>query len=285
MITSIIFSKDRPLQLDLTLKSISKNFSQSTSNIVIYDCSPEFEETYVKLKEEHPNVQWWRQGQSLFRDIWTAIGSSDNNLICFCTDDGIMFSESPDIPPTLFTNAPHVGCLSLRMGLNINSRSHLGETFPDLPQEDLVMLNKNWLIWSTTMCRYGSYWSYRLSVDGHIFRKKEMFDMVSELVYLEGHKGWKQNPNEFEAALQRFWTSGPQFMVSHRNSVYLNSPNNKVSTSCLDNSSGDEHDYSSQKLLRLFMEGKRINLDLLDTNILSQITCPHTEIDILKGLQ
>ncbi len=285
MITSIIFSKDRPLQLDLTLKSLYKNFSQSTSNIVIYDCSPDFEDAYVKLKEEHPNIQWWRQHPSLFQDTWAAIASSDNNLICFFTDDGIMFSECPPIEEDLFTVCEQMCCFSLRMGLNIGSRSHREQTFPDLPQSDLAILNDNLLIWKRTAPAYGSYWSYSLSVDGHIFRKAEILEMVGELVYLEGYREWKQNPNEFEAALQRFWTSGPQYMVSHQNSVYVNSPNNRVSESGTDNSSGDQHDYSDKQLLQLFMEGKRINLDLLDANVLSRITCPHTEIDILKGLQ
>lgn len=285
MITSIIFSKNRPLQLDLTLKSVYKNFSQSTSNVVIYDCSPEFEDAYVKLKEEHPNTQWWRQHPSLFQDTWAAMASSDNNLICFFTDDGIVFSESPEIHPDLFDSVPHMGCFSLRMGLNINSRTHMGQTFPDLPQSDLCVLNDNWIIWKTTAAYYGSYWSYFLSMDGHIFRKQEMLDMVGELVYLEGYREWEQNPNAFEAALQRFWTTGQQYMVSNQNSVYVNSPNNRVSDSYIENSSGDQHDYSDKQLLQLFMEGKRINLDLLDVNVLSQITCPHTEIDILKGLQ
>ena len=285
MITSIIFSKDRPLQLDLTLKSVYKNFSQSTSNIVIYDCSPEFDASYVKLKEEHPHVQWWKQGRSLFKDVWVAIGSSDDDLVCFFTDDGIMFSESPEIHPDIFNNGPHVACFSLRMGINIDSRSHKGESFPDLPQKDLEILQDKWLIWRRSLPSYGSYWSYSLSLDGHIFRKEEIFDMVGELVYLQGYKEFKQNPNKLEEALQRFWAVGSQqCMVSHKNSVYVNSPNNRVSDSCLDNMSGEKHSYSSEKLLQFFTEGKRINLDLLDSAALSQIRCPHTEIDLMRGM-
>tara|TARA_R100000008_G_scaffold47035_1_gene27796 strand:+ start:3167 stop:3925 length:759 start_codon:yes stop_codon:yes gene_type:complete len=252
---------------------------------VIYDCSPEFEDAYDTLREEHPNTQWWKQQKSLFKDVWVAAGFTENKLICFFTDDGIMFSESPIIQEDLFTICKQVTCFSLRMGLNINSRSHMGSTFVDAPQSDLAILNDSLLIWKRTAPAYGSYWSYSLSVDGHIFRQADLLDMLGELIYLEGYRKWRQNPNELEAALQRFWTSGRQYMISHQNSVYVNSPNNRVSESAIDNSSGDAYHYSDKHLLQLFTEGKRINLDLLDSNVLSQITCPHTEIDILKGLQ
>ena len=42
------------------------------------------------------------------------------------------------------------------------------------------------------------------------------------------------------------------------------------------------HDYDSEFLLNKYKSGARINLDSLD---FSNIKCPHTEIDILKGLK
>ena len=44
--------------------------------------------------------------------------------------------------------------------------------------------------------------------------------------------------------------------------------------------SGEKYDYSSETLLEKYNSGARINLDSLD---FSDIKCPHTEIDILKG--
>tara|TARA_R110000823_G_scaffold267745_1_gene387740 strand:+ start:353 stop:1195 length:843 start_codon:yes stop_codon:yes gene_type:complete len=280
VITSIIFSKDRPLQADLALKSIYKNFPQSKFNIVIYDCSPELEDAYATLRKEHPNTQWWKQQSSLFKDVWVAAAFAETNHICFFTDDDIVFEEVPEIKMEALQD-DLVTCFSLRMGLNINRRDCEGESFSDLPNKPMLS-DEGYVFWNKTVHGYGSYWSYSLSVDGHIFRKTDVLDMLGELIYLEGYKKWKQNPNELEAALQRFWTIRPPIILSFQTSKIVNSPNNKVSNSCTENISGHEHSYSKDELLKLFMDGKRIDLGLLE---IQNISCPHTEIDILKGLQ
>ena len=48
MITAIVYSKDRPLQLDLCLNSIAKNFDQASDVVVIYKSS----DLYVDKSEE-----------------------------------------------------------------------------------------------------------------------------------------------------------------------------------------------------------------------------------------
>ena len=70
-------------------------------------------------------------------------------------------------------------------------------------------------------------------------------------------------------------------MVCPVESQVVNSPNNKVQESH-DNRSGDVFDYDEKTLLEKYKTGSRINLDSLD---FSDIKCPHTEIDILKGLE
>ena len=83
MITSIIFSKDRPLQLDLCLNSIKKNFKDSSQNIVIHNNSEQFDKAHKTLQEEHQDVEFWQQSDSLFKDILHAITGAKNNFICF----------------------------------------------------------------------------------------------------------------------------------------------------------------------------------------------------------
>ena len=83
MITSIIFSKNRPLQLDLCLNSIKQNFPQSTQNIVLHNNSVEFGKAHLDIKKEHSDVEFWQQTESLFCDIWEAVKSAKNDYICF----------------------------------------------------------------------------------------------------------------------------------------------------------------------------------------------------------
>jgi len=279
LITSIIFSKNRPLQLDLCLSSINRNFSDSTQNIVIHNNSSEFSEAHGLLESEHPKVEFWPQSDSLFKDVLIAVESSENDYICFFTDDDIFYMPFSAKDYTIFNN-DGIACLSLRMGMNICERSHGGVVGSDLCKQ-VFQADEDLLAWSKTSHTYGSYWSYSLSVDGHIFRRKDIADMMNELCFLGDRCGGQQTPNHLESAIQRFWALSPNFMASPRHSVVVNSPNNRVQQSHAHNRSGDLHDYDENYLLGKYMAGNRINIDYLNFN---DIKCPHTEINIMEGL-
>ena len=287
MITSVIFSKNRPLQLDLCLKSINQNFKDSSDNVVIYKCDERYSKAYHDLRYEHKNnAEFLYQYDSLFSDILSTIKTSDNDYICFFTDDDIVYRPTPDLNEgvldDLFNNPSFdVCCLSLRMGRNICSRFHNGQHFREIPPQEGVVYNKTFLAWPKTNCLYGSYWSYSLSVDGHIFKKQDIKGMMKELCYLEPLLKWKQNPNELESALQRFWTITGNTMSSPIESCVVNSPNNRTSESCEENMSGEYFNFSEVDLRNKFMDGKRIDLNKIN---FPEINCPHTEINILEGL-
>ena len=279
MITSIVFSKNRPLQLDLTIASIKKNFSDCDEVIVLHNNDEQFRQAHHTLHNEHHDIFSWCQSYSLFKDVLHAIKVSKNNYICFFTDDDICFEK---VPQTNYDNIfaeTNLQCLSLRMGLNITERSHDNVTFPDKPKH--TQAHGDFIFWSKTLHSYGSYWSYDLSVDGHIFRRTDMENMVDELCYLESRYKWDQTPNKFESALQRFWPISANVMGSFTSSKVVNSPNNRVQDSHK-NRSGDVFSYDSEFLLGRYMSGARIKLDCLD---FSNIRCPHTEIDLIKGIE
>lgn len=279
LITSIIFSKNRPLQLDLCLNSIKKNFSQSTENIVIHNNDKDFGLAQKTLESEHRDVAFWTQTDSLFHDISKLVKQSKNSYVCFFVDDCICYRKIK-IPKDLFSLA-EVCCFSLRLGINTVERHHENVAYPDPPTNYGVDSTGKYMYWNKTSHFYGSYWSYSHSVDGHIFKKEDMQNMTSELWDISRFKSWKQTPNEFESAIQRFWPLSPPVMVCPVESQVVNSPNNKVQESH-DNRSGDVFDYDEKTLLEKYKTGSRINLDSLD---FSDIKCPHTEIDILKGLE
>lgn len=279
LITSIIFSKDRPLQLDLCLNSIKKNFKDSSQNIVIHNNSEQFHKVHETLQEEHQDVEFWQQSCSLFKDVLHAVTGAKNNFICFFTDDDIFYRQF-SCNDYSFLNDQHLSCLSLRMGLNIVERSHAGQTGPDTCQKGWKTDN-GMIAWPKTFHCYGSYWSYDLSVDGHIYRKPLILDMIDELCFIQPRYNWGNTPNVLESTIQRFWTNGPNFIMAPEHSVVVNSPNNRVQKTH-ENKSGEVHDYSSEFLLDKYESGSRIDLDMLD---FSDIKCPHTEIDILKGLK
>ena len=58
MIKSIIFSKNRPLQLDLTLSSIKENFiSRGSVSVICYIDDP-YIESYKRVESEHPDIKF-----------------------------------------------------------------------------------------------------------------------------------------------------------------------------------------------------------------------------------
>ena len=283
MITSIVYSKDRPLQLDLCLQSISKHFKQASEVVVIYKASDLYRDSYDTLMKEHADVKFIEQSKSIFKDSLDVILSAKNEFVCFFTDDDIVYRQVPQIREDILSE-DKIECFSLRMGTNIAKRSHEGRCYPDTPiPQMLQVIDENNMCWAKTLREYGSYWSYSMSVDGHIFRKKQLQVMFDEMWYLsQRYTDWSQTPNKIESMMQRFWTDGKPLIASFMHSVVVNSPNNRVQESHLHNMFGEASAYKADELLEKYLLGRRINIDNLD---FGQIECPHTEINILKGLE
>jgi len=234
------------------------------------------------LEKEHSNVTFIEQSESIFKDTLNTISSAKNNYVCFLTDDDIVYQEMPRIREDILSE-DQMECFSLRMGLNITKRFHGGVTYSDTPIPSMIqVIDENNICWMKTLREYGSYWSYSMSVDGHIFRKKEAEAMFDEMWYLDQRYEWAQTPNSVESTMQRFWTHGRPLIASFTESVVVNSPNNRVQDSHLSNRFGEAYSYDADTLLEKYLLGRRINIDKLD---FGQIECPHTEINILKGLQ
>lgn len=292
MITSIIFSKDRPLQLDLTLKSICKNFLAQNNISVLYKETTGYADSYKTLQSEYPNVIFYKQGHSIFQDIDRIVSQSEDKYIVFFTDDNIFYRKASfdwDDINLLFDE--EVSCLALRMGINTTQREISGVIGMDsMPEEAIVVVKDEgdgyqFIAWNRTTVTPGGYWSYALSVDGHIFKKETIAPICNELLYQKDYEDtpkWRDTPNEFESRLQRFYFEILPFMASPTYSCVVNSPNNRVQNSHPENLSGSIYPLIPYELNRQFQQGKRLNLDKIN---FGDINCPHTEIDILKGLE
>jgi hypothetical protein len=280
MITAIIFSKDRPLQLDLCLNSILKNFTDCTEIIVIHKYDTNFIECIEILDNEYKDVSFKFQSESIYKDLYLTCEHSKNNYICFFTDDDIFYEKfSTNLYDNMFHPANQVCTLSLRLGLNTTKRYHQGELGVDEPYKKII--NGNFLVVPKTSYGYGSYWSYSHSLDGHIFTKNDMLKVMDELSYLDEKFKFDQTPNEVETQMQRYWPLSYNNIVCPLHSVVVNSPNNRVSDTHIQNASGEQFDYTPEYLLGIFRAGKRINIDYLDFR---NIDCPHKEINIMDGI-
>lgn len=288
MISLIIFSKDRALQLDLLLKSIKINLDVVKDVRVIYTVSNErHEESYNKLKFEHRSwITFTKQEQGhkhLFYYIYEACCLATSKFICFFTDDNIVYEkvEEKDMGDalSLFDDSAF-SCFSLRMGFNICERQIEGNVYHLFPYHATFLQpesNESIIIWDRTTVPFGDYWSYCLSVDGHIFRKDDMVSMTNLMHIWTQIETLRSSPNEFESKLQRFnYEYGP-FMGAFTHSKVVNSPNNRVQHD-VKNRSGDVYKYSADYCNELFLEGHRIDFN---TIVFPEIKSPHTELKLL----
>jgi len=288
VVTSIVFSKNRPLQLDLTLKTIARNFNQCSNVIVVYTADSEYLAAYEILKKEHPEIDWRYQTSNLYKMIYCALSSLDckNDFACFLTDDCIVYRKVPDISGVLqeLKTSSDTKCISLRLGMNINQQSHEGVTRDCLPRWPIYQdSTSEWIIFNHFQNLFGSYWCYPMSVDGHIYNRSDLKNMINELCVLNRniYSDWPQNPNCLEEQLQRFLTINGHNTIAPFNSCVVNSPNNTVQNSHPQNRSGDQYSMEAKFLLSEFNKGKRIKFDNLD---FTNIRCPHTEINIMNGV-
>jgi hypothetical protein len=282
---NIIFSKNRPLQLDLTLKSIDKNWGGDT--YVIYKADKKYGEGYKHLKQEHPKVRFIQQKWKLFNEIISIISL---DYITFFTDDDVVFSYAGHLLNEEILEEVLVdsACLSLRLGVNVSKRDYGDGVLRDDNIPNFFPCSNNLLKWDRTSIPTGGYYSYPLSVDGHIFKKDLILPIIEEIDSWMEHCSrsltfrCSHTPNDFESILQRFWFEVPVVMACDKFSHVVNSPNNRVQ-SVAKNRSGDKYPISMEDAYKIFMSGDRISLESLMKN-LPNINCPHQELDLLSEL-
>lgn len=262
MINSIIFSKDRAMQLDLLLQSIYKNAPETFNINVLYKFSDEeFERGYNILKEKYQNVNFISEND--FKSQTLNLLNQNYEYSCFFTDDDIIYNSfnETDIIKTMSEN-PEIFCFSLRLGKNVKVCYSMKSENVLIPESE----NDNIIIWNWT--KHYMDFGYPLSVDGHIFKTKDILKLSTNIAY--------KNPNTFEAALQIFDTFPKQKMAAYKTSVLVNTPVNIVQ-SVFENRKAELFSYSVKDLNQLFLTGKRISLEEMDfTNI---VGC-HQELEL-----
>lgn len=280
---NIIFSKNRPLQLDLALQSIDKNWGGNT--VVIYDLSDEYRKAYKQLQKDWQSVRFVDQNLSrIDKIVLDALieGVSDGQkAVCFFTDDNIVYRPAHQYLYDKIVNC-RFACFSLRLGININMRD-FGDGI--LREDSVPQLNKysevpQTIFWNRTQIPPGGYWSYPLSVDGHIFNIETMLETIKEICSWDKEL---RTPNDLESILQRFWFEYPALMLCPVESCVVNSPNNRVQES-VKNRSGDHYYVDPRKALKDFNDGKRLSIDSLIPS-LPKIVSPHQELNLMESLK
>ena len=260
-INIIIFSKDRPQQLEFFLRSMKfyfKEFSEHKINILYTYSNNSFKEGYDKLFTIHNdlNINYIKETQDFKRHVLLLL-DQDNPYSIFFVDD-IVFKNPFTLNCKqfkLFTLNDEILSLSLRLHpyLIYCYSARIRQTSPSF-DSNLIF---KW---------YGEQgdYNYPMSLDGSFFRTSDILALTKILPFT--------NPNSYESILASYPINRPK-LICFEESIILNNPINKVQ-----NWNNNVHGSISAEFLNYkFLDGYII--DLYDFKGFKNISC-HQEVEI-----
>lgn len=245
-IISVIFSKDRAMQLDGFLASYFENVKNYSEIIVLYYVSNDsHRKSYDDLVKIYADLPVKFIAETQFRnDLITSLENTVQDRVMFYVDD-MLFSQKIDY--NWFKNInPLDDIVSLSRGKDFSFSTVLSK---ELKIPHLNPISENLFRFQWNEIQEFSDWTYPIGVSGYMFSKTEILAMMKATPF--------KAPNSLESNLQAFL---PYF--SNRGGICLEN----VATPCvhtnLTQTEGYNNvlgHYSLEELLVLWNENKRIN--------------------------
>lgn len=271
-VTSIAFSRDRPAQLDLLLRSLKQNAPAFYDRaLVVYrPTTVGFAEGYLTCEEEHPSVLFFEElhhTESFGGQVLVHL-SNAGTKVAFFVDDDVIYRPLPIAHPSKWLDLfPETLAFSLRLGRNTWRCYPMG----DAPQADPDRISLGRFdVWNWRGADHD--YGYPGSLDGGIFRRDDLLAMLDGAEF--------SNPNQLEEALVRgclkAWPERPH-LAAFTESVLVGIPLNRVNDTH-PNRVGVETDFSSPTSLNaLYLAGGRLELDSI---VATQIDAAHVEVPL-----
>lgn len=255
----VIFSKDRPAQLQLLIRSIEKyfvNYKDFTFNILYKHTSTLSELGYDFLKERYPEFKFHKEEN--FKDDLLKLINVKDDLTMFGVDDDV-FKDYFDMRSdelSFFQYENDCASLSLRMYKGIKYCYSL-----NIPNSNNDFVSHNKWNWGG---KEGD-WGYPMSIDFSIFKTCDILPLLQKLNYY--------NPNTLEAQLSMNPIHKP-YMMCFDFSKIVNLPINRVQNTYLNRSGNVSVDYLNEE----FQNDKQISMK----NICGlQNISAHQEVEII----
>ena len=250
-LTCVVFSKDRPLQLDATLKSLFR-FCRDISLLdvhVLYKASSSLMEShYATLRKEHTAVDFIPE-KDFKEDLLALAGGAEK--ILFLVDDNLFVRQfGIGSAVRALDRTPDALGFSLRLGRNTIYCYPLDsvQALPNFrPLESDILAYP----WEGASLDFG----YPLEVSSSIYRAGELLPLLNDLKY--------KNPNTLESALNdsRFSFSGCRtLLLTFERSVAFCAPVNRVQDE-MKNRVGGCAEYTPESLADLYGRGYRLDTD------------------------
>lgn len=288
---TLIFSKDRPLQLQATLTSFALHCREAaqTPVTVLYRTSSEaFAQGYAQLQQEFQGrlLIEWVEECSFRKDLLACLRQPPAasrwrrildrlrlrswrprwEQLLFLVDDNIFVRPfSLQAIHGALEQQPSAIGFSLRVGRNTTHcySMNCAQPLPDFQPVASGLLFR----WVGQTGDFG----YPIEVSSSVYRLADLIGLLRTLPYT--------NPNRLEQVLSSssslFAFRKPDLLCFDQ-SVAFCAPINKVQT-ILDNRAGASDDYSSEALLERFLAGQRVDVEAL-RDFVPQAA--HVEIDL-----
>ncbi len=247
-ISALIFSRDRPAQLDLLLRSMKQRASllAAQTTVLWRASSDQYEQGYADCAAQHKHTIF-REEQDFARDVNDLLKTGADCWMALCDDDVFWRSMQQIARPDDFLLLhPDVLTVSLRLGYNTVDCYPLRRK-QVAPSFEFRSLN----VWGWRGA--DGDWSYPGSLDGNVWRRDQL------RVLLRGD-GWA-SPNELEDQLNLSCqkTLLP-LMGCYDKSFLVGVPVNSVQTVYDRNRHGETHSYGVADLNERFLRGGRLAL-------------------------
>jgi hypothetical protein len=186
-------SKDRPAQLHLLLESIRHNCPKGLFDkiTILYKSTDfEYEDGYSLVKRRFQDLPliWQRDSGDFYRDFVKWMGRCDDNLMCGICDDCLFYRPLPlaakqHIDETMSDDS--IYCFAFRLGFNTNLQYYItGQKQRQLSDLQNVIVADDWhngvIKWNWKIRKDTDNYGYGFSLDGHIYRTKEMLSLTKK---------------------------------------------------------------------------------------------------------
>lgn len=235
----IVFSYNRPAQLDLLLRSM-KRFTDFKDIYVTYMHEPSYKKGYEQVIKDNPDIRFEYRKKNLKYYVMKELTSE---YMMFCPDDDVFIDKVSleDKQFKQFINNPDILCFSLRLGRNCNYCFD-----QDTPVKVPKMKHGTWK-WR----EYPLDWGYPMSCSCTVFRTDEIRPVLERIEFTI--------PSHIEAQMWQTPIDKPLMMCYPKQKV-LECPINTVQWEFTNNRTGD---VGTNYLNEEFMKGKQIDLDLI----------------------
>jgi glycosyltransferase involved in cell wall biosynthesis len=250
-IRCVIFSKDRPLQLDAALSSLEAcvtDLDRARVTVLYAASAPFFAAQYRIVGLDHPNVELLRE-RDFKRDLLGLVAESQ--FVFFVVDDAIFVAQT-SLAAAVSILDNDQSCIGFSYRLGRNTRYCYTMDKPqNLPPFEVARPGLLRFQWPEMDCDFG----YPIELSSSMYRTGDLLPLLESQAY--------KNPNTLESVLASravdFRESLPR-LACYEQSVAVSIPANLVQTAWTNRVDGHP-ELSADSLAHEFAKGRRLDID------------------------